>query len=99
EGAARQMEAGVPPGDRWTKVRGRITKEDDIELAINAARELEDKGRKHTLSAGARQASLKYGQIMHAYVYKERFFQERERAVPAAEAARPTEELSQSASA
>jgi len=99
EGAARQMEAVVPPGDRWTMVRGRIPKEEAIELAINAARELQAKGRKLTLAAVARQAGLKYGQIMYAFGNKERFFQELGRAVPAAEAAEPTEELSQSASA
>ena len=80
-------------------VRGRIPKEEAIELAINAPRELQAKGRKLTLAAVARQAGLKYGQIMYAFGNKERFFQELERAVPAAEAAEPTEELSQSASA
>lgn len=99
EGAARQMEAVVPPGDRWTMVRGRIPKEEAIELAINAARELQEKGRKLTLAAVARQAGLKYGQIMYAFGNKERFFQQLESALPAQEAPRPAEELSQSASA
>lgn len=97
ETAARQMEAIVPPGDRWTMVRGRIPKEEAIELAINAARELREKGRKLTLAAVARQAGLKYGQIMYAFGNKERFFQHLESALPAG--TEPSEEISQSASA
>jgi len=96
--AARQMEAVVPAGDRWTMVRGRIPKEEAIELAINAARELREKGRKLTLAAVARQAGLKYGQIMYAFGNKERFFQHLESALPE-QRPEPSEELSQTASA
>lgn len=96
EGAARQMEAVVPSVDRWTMVRGRIPKEEAVELAINAARELQQKGRKLTLAAVARQAGLKYGQVMYAFGNKERFFQQLDAALPQAELG---SELSESASA
>lgn len=96
EGAARQMEAVVPSADRWTMVRGRIPKEEAVELAINAARELRQKGRKLTLAAVARQAGLKYGQVMYAFGNKERFFQQLDAALPQTEGGAG---LSESASA
>ncbi|BAS27024.1 hypothetical protein [Limnochorda pilosa] len=95
EAAARQMEALGPSVDRWAVVRGRIPKEEAVELAINAARELRLKGRKLTLAAVARQAGLKYGQVMYAFGNKERFFQQLEGALAAGE----VEALSESASA
>lgn len=55
--------------------RGRLAKEEAAELALEAARRMQDQGRRLTLAAVAREAGLKYGQIVYAFGNKEGFFE------------------------
>lgn len=52
----------------------RLSKERAEELALEAALRLEEGGERLSLAAVAREANLKYGQMMYAFGNKERFF-------------------------
>lgn len=53
--------------------RGRLPKEDAARLALDAARRMKDEGRRLTLASVAREAGLKYGQIVYAFGNKDGF--------------------------
>ena len=55
--------------------RGRLAKEEAAQLALEAARRMQGQGRRLTLAAVAREAGLKYGQIVYAFGNKEGFFE------------------------
>ncbi|HEX6970595.1 MAG TPA: hypothetical protein VF234_00035 [Limnochordia bacterium] len=79
EAAARQSPESV---------NRRLPREKARELALAAAGRLAAQGERLTLAAVAREAGLKYGQIMYAFGNKEAFFAElaQARPAPAAEA-------------
>lgn len=66
-----------PPAGRFTDDetvgRGRLPKEDAARLALDAARRMKMDGRRLTLASVAREAGLKYGQIVYAFGNKEGF--------------------------
>lgn len=89
----RQRPAAAAPEEEAAG-RGRLAKEDAARLALDAARRMKQDGRRLTLASVAREAGLKYGQIVYAFGNKEGFLkalgeldaQERESAPePAAE--------------
>lgn len=53
--------------------RGRLAKEEAASLALEAAQRMKAQGRRLTLAAVAREAGLKYGQIVYAFGNKEGF--------------------------
>ncbi len=53
--------------------RGRLAKEEAASLALEAARRMKSQGRRLTLAAVAREAGLKYGQIVYAFGNKDGF--------------------------
>lgn len=53
--------------------RGRLAKEEAASLALEAARRMKAQGRRLTLAAVAREAGLKYGQIVYAFGNKDGF--------------------------
>ena len=56
-----------------SKSRGRLAKEDAARLALDAARRMKVEGRRLTLASVAREAGLKYGQIVYAFGNKDGF--------------------------
>lgn len=72
-----QLQQAVTVGlrdDSEHTLRGRLPKEEAAKLAIEAARNMQSEGRRLTLAAIAREAGLKYGQIVYAFGNKEGFF-------------------------
>lgn len=59
--------------------RGRLAKEEAARLALEAGRRMHEEGKRLSLAAVAREAGLKYGQIVYAFGNKETFFSELER--------------------
>lgn len=59
--------------------RGRLAKEEAARLALEAGRRMQEEGKRLSLAAVAREAGLKYGQIVYAFGNKETFFSELER--------------------
>jgi len=55
-------------------LRGRLAKEEAAGLALSAAMKMRAEGRRLTLASVAREAGLKYGQIVYAFGNKEGFF-------------------------
>lgn len=68
----RTPSAGLRPEEEF-QGRGRLAKEDAARLALDAARRMKDEGRRLTLASVAREAGLKYGQIVYAFGNKEGF--------------------------
>lgn len=64
--------AGLRP-DEELQSRGRLAKEDAARLALDAARRMKVEGRRLTLASVAREAGLKYGQIVYAFGNKDGF--------------------------
>lgn len=62
------------PDQHDAAYRGRLAKEEAARLAIDAAHAMRSQGRRLTLAAVAREAGLKYGQIVYAFGNKEGFF-------------------------
>lgn len=54
-------------------MRGRLPKEEAARLALEAAEKMRNEGRRLTLAAVAREAGLKYGQIVYAFGNKDGF--------------------------
>lgn len=54
-------------------LHGRLAKEEAASLALEAARAMQAQGRRLTLASVAREAGLKYGQIVYAFGNKEGF--------------------------
>lgn len=75
----RESEAFV--GDR-----GRLAKEEAARLAIDAGFKMRAEGKRLSLAAVAREAGLKYGQIVYAFGNKDAFFTQLEAAMEEAEA-------------
>ena len=69
EEKVHRREAADPQG-----YRGRMAKEDAASLALEAARRMREEGKRLTLASVAREAGLKYGQIVYAFGNKEGFF-------------------------
>lgn len=61
--------------------RGRLAKEEAARLALEAGRRMHEQGKRLSLAAVAREAGLKYGQIVYAFGNKEAFFNELEKAL------------------
>lgn len=61
--------------------RGRLAKEEAARLALEAGRRMQEEGKRLSLAAVAREAGLKYGQIVYAFGNKETFFTELERSL------------------
>lgn len=55
--------------------RGRLPKDEAARLALEAGQRMMAEGRRITLASVAREAGLKYGQIVYAFGNKERFIQ------------------------
>lgn len=71
-----RIRRGPAPGlrsDDDFQGRGRLAKEDAARLALDAARRMREEGRRLTLASVAREAGLKYGQIVYAFGNKEGF--------------------------
>lgn len=68
-----QMTPPSVPAQSETQLRGRLPKEEAARLAIDAAHAMRMQGRRLTLAAVAREAGLKYGQIVYAFGNKEGF--------------------------
>lgn len=68
----RSPAAGLRPEDEL-QGRGRLAKEDAARLALDAARRMRQQGRRLTLASVAREAGLKYGQIVYAFGNKDGF--------------------------
>lgn len=66
--------ASAGPGVDGHGYRGRMAKEDAAGLALEAARRMREEGKRLTLASVAREAGLKYGQIVYAFGNKEGFF-------------------------
>lgn len=58
--------------------RGRLAKEEAAKLALEAGVEMRKQGKRLTLAAVAREAGLKYGQIVYAFGNKDAFFDQLE---------------------
>lgn len=58
--------------------RGRLAKEEAAKLALDAGIRMRKQGKRLTLAAVAREAGLKYGQIVYAFGNKDAFFEELE---------------------
>jgi|GEM_PF-1332847 len=69
----RQNPSGAAFGEDESIGRGRLPKEDAARLALDAARRMKLDGRRLTLASVAREAGLKYGQIVYAFGNKEGF--------------------------
>ncbi len=67
--------SGPRGSDDEAASRGRLPKEDAVRLALEAARRMKDEGRRLTLASVAREAGLKYGQIVYAFGNKDGFLQ------------------------
>lgn len=65
--------------------RGRLAKEEAMRLALAAGFRMRQQGKRLTLAAVAREAGLKYGQIVYAFGNKEGFFNELEKELAAGE--------------
>jgi len=61
-------------GEDAQSYRGRMAKEDAAGLALAAAIKMRSEGKRLTLASVAREAGLKYGQIVYAFGNKEGFF-------------------------
>lgn len=61
--------------------RGRLAKDEAARLALEAGRRMQEQGKRLSLAAVAREAGLKYGQIVYAFGNKEAFFTELEKAL------------------
>lgn len=61
--------------------RGRLAKDEAARLALEAGRRMQEQGKRLSLAAVAREAGLKYGQIVYAFGNKDAFFTELERAL------------------
>lgn len=59
--------------------RGRLAKEEAAHLALEAGMRMKSQGKRLSLAAVAREAGLKYGQIVYAFGNKDAFFKELER--------------------
>lgn len=59
----------------FPEYRGRLAKEEAASLALDAAKMMKSEGRRLTLAAVAREAGLKYGQIVYAFGNKEGFME------------------------
>lgn len=58
--------------------RGRLAKEEAAKLALEAGVRMRKQGKRLTLAAVAREAGLKYGQIVYAFGNKDAFFEQLE---------------------
>lgn len=58
--------------------RGRLAKEEAAKLALEAGIRMRKQGKRLTLAAVAREAGLKYGQIVYAFGNKDAFFEQLE---------------------
>jgi len=61
--------------------RGRLAKEEAISLALEAGCRMHEEGKRLTLASVAREAGLKYGQIVYAFGHKDAFFERLERSL------------------
>lgn len=75
------------------QLRGRLAKEDAAEIALEAAAKMQADGKRLTLASVAREAGLKYGQIVYAFGNKEGFF----KALAESNASRPEGGVEESA--
>ncbi|MGI6081379.1 MAG: hypothetical protein ACOYEP_00715 [Limnochordia bacterium] len=66
-------QAGVGHHTSESTPHRRLAKEDAIRIAVTAARRMEEQGFPISLAAVAREAGLKYGQIVYAFGNKENF--------------------------
>lgn len=66
------------PGEPAAVDRGRLAKEDAAQLALDAGRRMREQGKRLTLASVAREAGLKYGQIVYAFGNKDAFFRQLE---------------------
>lgn len=73
EDQIRQRPGAAGYSDEEAVGRGRLPKEDAARLALDAARRMKLDGRRLTLASVAREAGLKYGQIVYAFGNKEGF--------------------------
>lgn len=66
-------------GESMAGDRGRLAKEDAARLALEAGFRMREQGKRLTLASVAREAGLKYGQIVYAFGNKEAFFSQLEK--------------------
>lgn len=62
----------------YEQERGRLAKEEAAKLALEAGIRMRKQGKRLTLAAVAREAGLKYGQIVYAFGNKDAFFEQLE---------------------
>lgn len=74
-----RRESGEDREGGATPDRGRLAKEEAARLALEAGRRMHEQGKRLSLAAVAREAGLKYGQIVYAFGNKEAFFNELEK--------------------
>lgn len=65
--------------DEFRADRGRLAKEEAARLALEAGIRMREAGRRLSLASVAREAGLKYGQIVYAFGNKDAFFTELEK--------------------
>jgi hypothetical protein len=70
-------------------LKGRLAKEEAAEIALETGKRMKQQGKRLTLASVAREAGLKYGQIVYAFGNKEGFFNQLEKELMALQESNP----------